>query len=153
MPEIKTDQIAHVHPLFHLSTHYSTSWPTISMGHKALLQYRWDEIIIIRKHIKESETLTSHTASMHHPNHWWYTSITVKIQLPVCAGLHDDVAVVCGRGPWSLGASVCELYVDGYWQGRRSANACVKVVLQHLSAFFVVHLVSKYNILRVPLKK
>ena len=38
-----------------------------------------------------------------------------NLQLSACAGMHDDVAVVCGRGPWSLGASGYELYVDGYW--------------------------------------
>jgi len=41
--------------------------------------------------------------------------ITVKIQLSACAELHDAMAVVCGRGPWTLGLSGYELYVDGYW--------------------------------------
>ena len=29
----------------------------------------------------------------------------------VCWAAHDDVAVVCGRGPWTLGASGYELYI------------------------------------------
>ena len=63
-----------------------------------------------------------------------------------CAELHDVVPVACGPGPWTLGASGYELYVDGYWiKGRRNANVCVMVALQYLLAFFVVDKVSKYT--------